>query len=208
MIDSLPTILETASLLWPRSENEVGSFRPCTSRFAARLQRSGGDYSMLSLLEPQDGDRGQASETGSISLGLPIPRIICKRDKVGSRGWPDGCGLSRSLAILSLGWARWSVGDCADPFPGNMFSAPVKTSMHGLANGICDTKVSVVISWMQPGTNGDDSFNFREIWECRTVGGGGGAMTIVAIQEFDGGNIRNSSSGRRDLDIWPYVCMG
>lgn len=97
-------------MLWLRSENEVGSLQPCASRFAASLQRSGGEYSMLSLLEPQDGDRGQVSGTGSISLGLPIPRIICKCDEVGSRGWLDGWSLSRSLAILSLGWAGWSVG--------------------------------------------------------------------------------------------------
>lgn len=29
---------------------------------------------MLSLLEPQDGGRGKVSGTGSISLGLPIPK--------------------------------------------------------------------------------------------------------------------------------------
>lgn len=60
---------------------------------------------LLSLLEPQDGDYGQVSETSPISLGLPITGIICKRDEVSSRGWLDGWGLSRSLARLSLGWA-------------------------------------------------------------------------------------------------------
>lgn len=33
--------------------------------------------------------------------------------------------------------------------------------MHDLANGLWDTKVSVVISWMQPGTNGSDSLNLK-----------------------------------------------
>lgn len=42
-----------------------------------------------------------------------------------------------------------------------MFSAPVKIAMHDLANGLWDTKVSVVISWMQPGTNGSDSLNLK-----------------------------------------------
>ncbi|KAJ5196618.1 hypothetical protein N7449_007097 [Penicillium cf. viridicatum] len=47
-----------------------------------------------------------------------------------------------------------------------MSSAPVKIAMHDLANGIWDTKVNVVISWMQPGTNGGNFLNFPEIREC------------------------------------------
>lgn len=31
-------------------------------------------------------------------------------------------------------------------------------------------------------------------------------MTVVAIQGFDGGNMWNSSSGRRGLDIW-QLCL-
>ncbi|KAJ6188748.1 hypothetical protein N7519_003656 [Penicillium mononematosum] len=58
--------------------------------------------------------------------------------------------------------------------------------MHDLANGLWDTEVSVVISWMQPGTDGGRFTNFGDVfWD----------MTVVAIQGLDGGNMWNSSSG-------------
>ena len=44
--------------------------------------------------------------------------------------------------------------------------SPVKSAMHDLANGLSDTEVSTVISWLQPGTNGGGSMDFSAIWDC------------------------------------------
>lgn len=65
--------------------------------------------------------------------------------------------------VPGMGWVVSRGTAQIRSFPDNMFSASVKIAMHDLANGPWDTKVSVMISWMQPGTNGSDSLNLSEI---------------------------------------------
>lgn len=66
---------------------------------------------MLSLLEPQYGGRGKVSGTGSISLGLPIPKDNPEGAMkwVPEVGWMGGAYLGR-FQYCPWGWAGWSVG--------------------------------------------------------------------------------------------------